>query len=277
MTIRHAYDEYTGREDEDRFEALDDYDNLIGSAWVASQRLFSLYPRQPMRLRVVAEGDDEAMHALLGAATARALKLAKQDSEVGARVYYECSPDDEKTIERLKTFGYVDDDGVVQMRRRLMPGPMARPLPEGCTVVRDELSDGVEANYFLGRHNEMFGEKRDIAWLSELRQKLNFTRFLIVAPDGLAGEALMWSEGFNGVIGTLQTTPMWRRKGIATYLLELARIFFLERGVYRSAMDIWLRLVPAGKLAYSLEYEPGKMLIRYPGIDVNIAGKRKKT
>jgi GNAT superfamily N-acetyltransferase len=272
--IRHAFDEAAGGEDENRFEALDDVENIIGSARVEARKLFSLYPRQPLRLRVTASGDAEAAHALLGAATARALKLAKADASLGARVYFECDPDDADLIGTLKAFGYEDDDGVVQMRRRLMPGPLARPLPEGCTVVRDYLLDDVEARYFLERYNAMFGEDRDMAWLANLRQKNDFSRILLVSPDGLAGEALLWSDGFNGVVGAIQTTPAWRRKGVATYILELARIFFLEHGIYRSALNIWLRLTPAGKLAYSLDYEPGKMIIRYPGIDVNLKARR---
>lgn len=276
MTIRHVIDERSGREDENRFEALDDFDNRIGEATVTVKRLFSLYPRQPLRIRVSAEGDDEAMHALLGAATAMALKIAKADPKVAARVYFECPPDDQMMIGTLKTFGYEDDDGVVQMRRRLMPGPIMRSLPEGLTVVRDYLLDGIEAKYFLARYNEIFGESRNQAWLAELREKSDFSRILLVSEDGLAGEMLVWSDGFYGVIGALHTAPNWRRKGVASYLLELSRIFFLEHGVYRSTFDIWLRLNPAGKLAYSLDYEPGDMLLRYPGIDVNLPGKRKK-
>lgn len=276
MTIRHAFDEIAGGEDENRFEALDDYGDTIGTAHVEVQRLFALYPRQPLRVRVRAEGGGEATHALLGAATAKALLIAKADKKIGARVYSECSPDDDETMDMLKTFGYEDDDGVVQMRRRLSPGAIARPLPEGLTVVRDYLLDDLEAKYFLERHNEMYGESRDIAWLSEVRKNSDFSRILLVSPDGLAGEVLIWSDGFSGVIGSIQTTPAWRRQGVATYLLELARIFFLEHGVYRSTFDIWLKLTPAGRLAYSLDYEPGKMIIRYPGIDVNLSTKRRK-
>ena len=77
-----------------------------------------------------------------------------------------------------------------------------------------------------------------------MQAKEGFSRTVMVSPDGLAGEMLAWLEEGEGVIGYLYTAPTFRRQGVARYLLDLARSYFLDAGLQDSRMDVWQRLCP---------------------------------
>lgn len=268
MKIRHVYDVSSGREDEDRFEAFDDGEALIGTARVSTSVLKRLLPARPLSIAVHADADRSALDAILGAATARALKLAANHPDKRSRVHCECDPEDGYKIELLKALGYSDNDGLVRMARDLARGPIDGELPHGCTIVMDYLADDIECRYFLERYKAVFGRDRDMNWIKSLRALPHFARLLMVAPNGLAGEMLVWTKDGVGVVGVLQTTPKWQHQGVASYLLELARLHWLDHGVGVSQFDVWLRLRSAVKLAQKLNYRPVKMLLRYPGIDL---------
>jgi GNAT superfamily N-acetyltransferase len=266
MKIRHA-DAAPGQCVENTFIALDDLESKIGEAGVIPMVCGALSPERPHFLLVRAECAPEAESALLGAATARALALARQRG-MPARVYAECAPEDTARMGALEALGYKDDDGLVRTRKPLRHGPIIRPLPEGCTIVRDYLADENESRFFLERYNAMFGRERDAAWLKRLRRMPDFARFLVIASNGLAGELIAWSEDGAGIAGIVQTTPAWQRRGVASYLMELARLYWLDRGLKEAYFDVWTRLTGAARLAATSGFRPAERLMRYPGIDI---------
>ena len=168
----------------------------------------------------------------------------------------------------VKRLTLTDEDKLVRTRRALKHGPIIKKLPAGCTIVRDYLFDESESKFFLERYNLMFGCSRDMAWLKALKRLPDFTRLLVVAPTGLAGEMAVWSEGKSGVVGIVQTTPAWQRKGVGSYLMDLARWYFLDRGLSEAYFDVRTRLTGATRLAATSGFRPAEMLMRYPAIDV---------
>ena len=268
MIIRHASEPVKGLALEDTFVAYDDLEDELGEATVQAAMADMLCPARPHMLMVRAKCVPEARDALLGAATARALMLARMVPDAAARIYTECAPEDQELMEALTALGYRDDDGLVRMRRLLQRGPIVKPLPAGCTIVRDYLIDEDESRFFLERYNAMFGRSRDMAWLKALKNLPDFARLLVVAPTGLAGEMITWSDQGLGVVGIIQTTPAWQRKGVGSYLMELGRIYWLERGLREAYFDVWARLTGAVRLAATSGFRPDEMLMRYPGIDV---------
>jgi GNAT superfamily N-acetyltransferase len=267
MKIRHA-DAAQGLSVENTFIALDELESKIGEASVQESMTPVLCPDRPHQILVRASCDAAAENALLGAATTRALVLARQKPNVPALVYCECSPGDAGRLSALEALGYRDEDGLVRTRRALKHGPIVRKLPQGCTIVRDYLADESESKFFLERYNLMFGRSRDMAWLKALKRMPDFARLLVIAPTGLAGEMAVWSEGKTGVIGIVQTTPAWQRKGVASYLMDLARWYFLDRGLSDAYFDVRTRLTGATRLAATSGFRPAEMLTRYPAIDV---------
>ncbi|MDO4546479.1 MAG: hypothetical protein Q4D04_00125 [Clostridia bacterium] len=268
MIIRHAEDVRENQSVENTFVAYDDIESFMGSAEVVPSMCDTLCPSRPHHLLIKTRCDDESFDALIGAATARALQLARLEPGLPARIYTQCYPDDEETMSRLETLGYRDDDGLIRMKRTLHRGPIVAPLPQGLTIVRDYLLDENESMFFLERYNAMFARQRDMDWLRGIKALPNFARLLIVAPEGLAGELLVWSDGDYGVAGIIQTTPAWQMRGVGSYLMELARLYWLEKGLYRAYFDVWARLTGAVKLAASSGFRPDATLMKYPGIDV---------
>lgn len=268
MIIRHARETTEGLDPLNSFVAYDDLEENLGQATVTESLCEMACPSRPHHLLVRTRCEDEAMDALLGAATARALYLARATPGTPARVYTECDPQDEGRMRMLEALGYRDDDGLIRMRRTLSRGPIVKPLPAGCTIVRDYLGDENESKFFLERYNAMFARNRDMAWLKALRALPNFARLLVVARDGLAGELLTWSDGTCGVVGVIQTTPAWQMRGVGSYLLELGRLYWLDKGLTEAYFDVWSRLMGAVRLAATSGFRPSEMLMRYPGIDI---------
>ena len=102
-----------------------------------------------------------------------------------------------------------------------------------------------------------------------MQAKDGFSRTVMVAPDGLAGEMLAWLEEGEGVIGYLYTAPAFRRQGVARYLLDLARSYFLDAGLQDSRMDVWQRLLPAMQAASAAGFRPAQVLKEYAAIDID--------
>jgi len=268
MKIRHA-DAAAGLPVENTFIALDDLESKIGEASVQETMTPVLCPERPHQILVRASCEAAAESALLGAATTRALVLARKKPEVPSLVYCECAPGDVSRMEALEALGYRNEDGLVRTRRALKHGPIIKKLPPGCTIVRDYLADESESRFFLERYNLMFGRSRDMAWLKGLKHMPDFARLLVIAPTGLAGEMAVWSEDGRGVIGIVQTVPAWQRKGVASYLMDLARWYFLDRGIAQAHFDVRTRLTAAARLAATSGFRPAEMLMRYPGIEVH--------
>ena len=268
MIIRHAGEapEHIGVEN--TFVAYDDLEERLGQANVMESMADMICPRRPHHILIRTRCEREARDALMGAATARALYLAHCEKDVPARIYTECEADDDEYMASLESLGYRDDDGLIRMRRALMRGPIVKPLPDGCTIVRDYLLDEDESKFFVERYNAMFARNRDLAWLKRIKAKPNFARLLVIANTGLAGEMLVWSDGECGVAGIIQTTPAWQRHGVGSYLMELARLYWLDRGLKEATFDVWTRLTGAVRLAATSGFRPDETLMRYPGIDV---------
>ena len=71
------------------------------------------------------------------------------------------------------------------------------------------------------------------------------------------------------MIGHLYTAPPFRRRGVARYLLDLARRYFLDAGLQTSRMDVWQRLLPACRAASAAGFRPVQNLKEYAAIDID--------
>ena len=105
--------------------------------------------------------------------------------------------------------------------------------------------------------------------LKEYIDRRDFVRILTVAPTGMAGEVLVWREGYSGVIGFIQTAKRWRRLGVASYMLALACDRFEQQNLYCAEANIRARFPHMLKLMGRVGFEQSELLMRYPGIDIN--------
>lgn len=288
MIIRNVQE--SGKKQENVFEAVDVLGNPCGWCRVDPLMNGELMPDRPLEIRISASGQEDAQSQLLAAGLTRALVVARAHRGVKARVYAECAPDDDELMDRLAALGFVDDDAVVRMRRRVVAGPAISPLPEGCVLIDDRLDDPVERRFFLERAERLFRVENAAEWLESLAARPGFRRLLFTTRSGLAGELICWMEPETrtGVIGQVYTAPDWRRKGVATRLMEAARQYFdtcrlpeeylprvrfakdrpLDDKLLLSAVDVRLRMVAAYHLAAATGYRRDETLLRLPGIDL---------
>ncbi len=248
---------------EDSFVARGDDKRVVGECTVIKRNMSALFPHMPIQYVITAKGEERALHVLYGAALARARMLRLKHREP-ARVYAEVMVGDEKSLEVLSALGFSNGDGVSRMYRPVTNQINIRRMPQGCTIVRDFLQDPLERKFFLDRYNAYYDLHNDDDWLTEITSQPDFARILMVSPDDMCGELLVWTEDGIGVIGIVQTARKWRRVGVASYLLEDARLYFASLGLEYSQFDVWVKAPGAVKLARSTGYADDTPIILYP-------------
>lgn len=268
MRVRHSKEALHGQPPENAFIAYDEDERPVGACSISAQHKPVLYPEQPYRIYIRTEGALQALDTLLGAATARSFMLMREEGKSRARIFTACAPEDSEKMESLKALGFEDDDAMLRLVRVLKPGPVGIPVPRGCTVVMDDLEDEAERRYFLDRFNQVMGQDKDDSFLRNLKARGRIMRLLMVDSQGLVGEMLSQEkEGVAKVI-YLFTEPRWRRRKVASHLLEAARLEYLSRGVEQSAMDLCRSQEGAMRAAAYCGYRVDRLLVKFPGITV---------
>lgn len=268
MRVRHSKEALHGQPPENAFIAYDEDERPVGACSIVAQHKPVLYPEQPYRIYIHTEGALEALDTLLGAATARSFMLMREEEKSRARIYTACLPEDTQKMESLKALGFQDDDALLRLTRRLMPGPVGIPVPRGCTVVKDALEDEAERGYFLDRFNQVMGRDMDDAFLKDLEAKGRIMRLLMVDSQGLVGELLSQEKDGVGKVLYLFTEPRWRRRKVASHLMEAARLQYLERGIGWSEIDLCRAQEGAMRAVAYCGYRVDRLLVKYPGITV---------
>ncbi|MCR4622345.1 MAG: GNAT family N-acetyltransferase [Clostridiales bacterium] len=251
------------RVNEDKYIALDDEGREIGRSAVKLKRLDRIFPDCPGQISVLVRANDECRDLLYGAAVTRARLLLKSQSE-RTRVYAKVSPEDKPALEVLSCLGFAPQDGIMRMTRQVTDEKISLTAPDNCTIVRDTLEDDGEKIRCLRRYNECFAAEKDVSWLEELASFDNFRRILMVSPDDMCGEVMVWTSGDTGIIGIIQTARRWRRQGVAAYLMEDARKYFASLGIPRESMDVWIKAPGNMPLALKAGFVKREMLAVYP-------------
>lgn len=268
MIIRNAVE--AGQELANEFVAVDSLENFLGRCRVLPQVNELVMPERPLEIRITADGRKDVQLQLLAAAMARAMEIAKTENQgMNARIYAECRPNNDRLLEQLRLLGFAEDDMRLRMRRRIIGGPSTVRLPEGCAYVTDDLKDPAERRYFLERASQLFKMDHPESWLDDVSAKPNFKRLLLTARSGLAGELLCWSEAEYGVIGHVYTTPAWQRKGVASYLMEMARQYFYQFHLEEASIELRQRMTAAVRLASAVGYRRAETVMLLPGIDLD--------
>lgn len=267
MILRHARENIEGLRAENTFEAVDERSGaVIGSCRIYVHSSAELFPARPLRIYMDIQGDP-APDALLGAAVARAKGIA-QNAGQPSRIFTQVEPDDADRMASLSALGFKDSDGLVCMRRELW-NEQAPEVPISCVVVRDDLDDPIEQKYFLERYNQLFSEENDFEWLQDFRSREGFSRILIVAPTGMAGEAVVWQEDGVGKIGWLFVSRKWRGHGVTGCLLNIACADFEKAGLKRAEAEVQARIPGMLHVMESAGFRQAELILRYPGIDIN--------
>lgn len=267
MILRHAREPMEGLIAENTFEAIDERSGVtLCSCGIYEQENAELFPNRPVRIYLDIQGNP-APDALLGAAVARAKEIARQYN-VPCRIFTQVDPSDADLLTSLSALGFKDSDGLVCMRRELSAKNEIE-LPIGCVAVKDDLDDPIEQKYFLERYNQLYNEECDFEWLGDFRSREDFQRILIVAPTGMAGEAVIWKENGAGKIGWLYTSRKWRKLGVAHCLLDLACTEFAEDRLRCAEAEVQVRIPGMLHVMESACFRQAELILRYPGIDIN--------
>lgn len=252
---------------ENAFEAYDDVENYLGEAVVERRYWPLVFEKKPTVFTICESGDEMCADALLGAATAHALHLAREE-EGGVCLRVEVKPEQqEKLAPALEMLGFTGKSALLRMMRTDAEG-MSAQIPQGLTFVRDYLNDEKEKEFYIRRVNALFDGGWDAKRLEETREKPNFTRVLLIDEEGAAAEMITWEEDGVGVADNIWVHPEWRRKGAGRYLLESAYALWREKGLAGGYIDVWSRLTPAVRMAASAGFRPCEAVAEYPYMDV---------
>jgi GNAT superfamily N-acetyltransferase len=251
------------RANDNRYVAEDENGRQIGSCAVIRQVQPRIFPDRPVQYVIRVKCTDECRDLLYGAAVTRARILASKETEP-CRVYADIDASAKEDIELIQALGFHVRDGIMRMRREVTDERVSVPAPPSCTIVRDFLENPEELKKCLRRYNECFGVNYNESWLENIASMPDFARILMVSPEGLCGEAMVWSRGDTGVVGIIQTARAWRRQGVATYLMEDARKYFSSLKLKHMTFDAWVLAPGCVPLARKCGYRKGEMLTIYP-------------
>ena len=266
MIIRHAINPSSGAEYENKFVAVDEKERELGTCLVESRFCERLFPNRPHQIVIDIDGQKAACAALLGAATAQAMLTAMREN-LPARIYAPCEPDDTERIVQLNEFGYEDNDGVVRMARFIEKMPENPAIPQDVIALHDQLEDAAEAKYFLKRYNRLYDVDEPMELVEELTAQPGFRRYLLIHEDGLLGEVLVSLNGEVGTVLFIQVNANYCRRGLGTYLMELAIYMLAKRGAKRIEMDVRVRVPGIMRFLKKLGFEQYDLIQRYLGMD----------
>lgn len=267
MILRHAREPIDGQATENTFEAVDEHSGTaICTCTIYVRENAELFPSRPLRIYLDIQGTP-VPDALLGAAVARAKEIALQ-SALPCRIFTQVDARDNALMASLDAIGFKDNDGLVCMQRAITDEVVPEP-PLSCVVVHDDLDDPIEQKYFLERYNQLFNEERDFEWLQDFRNHREFSRILIVAPTGMAGEIILWQENGHGYIGWLFVSRKWRKHGVSKCLLALACAEFKKQNLTLAESEVQVRIPGVLHMMESAGFHQAELLLRYPGIDMN--------
>lgn len=252
---------------ENTFVARSDRNRILGACTVSLRRMKMLFPDCPLQYVIRIDSDDSAKAALFGAAVAH-IRMLHFQKNAPARAYAEVEVGDEESLRVLEALGFYVSDGVIRMHRKVTGEDNYHLLPSGCTIVRDFLNDPMERRFFLERYNSLYDLNNDEAWLEEIISQPDFARILMVSTEDLCGELLVWTENGKGVIGMIQTARRWQRMGVASYLMDDARLYFKSIGITDAQMDVWRSAPGALPLAYAAGYTGETPILLYPEMEL---------
>jgi len=253
------------RESENKFSVKEDSGRRLGTAKIARLNLERIFPDRPVQFEVTVDSEEAGKVLLYSAAVTRAMVLAAEETKP-SRVYCVVQPGDATALETLRTLGLKNHDGIMQMRKPITERGVSYRLPEDYTYVNDYLNNKNEFVRCLKRYNECFGRSEKAEWLMDIRDEENFVRMMVVNSKGLCGELLAWSRGETGIVGIIQTARSCRRQGVASSLVEQARLYFLDRGMRYMTFDAWRASPGCVSLAVNAGFRDHKLMLMYPEI-----------
>lgn len=227
------------RVSDNKYAAYNDDFERVGTCTVRRRDLSRIFPDRPVQYEIIVNSGEESRYLLWGAAVTRARMLAESEKRP-SRIYTCLSVENEEERQILTDLGFSESDMIVRCVKSVTDEQVNLPIPYGCTIVRDYLTKENEIRMCLTRYNECFGTNENRSWLIGLSEKPDFARILMVSPDDLCGELMVWRSGKTGVIGIIQTARRWRGKGVASYLIEDARKYFATLGLENISFDVWL-------------------------------------
>ncbi len=277
MKIRNSAEWEEGGKDLNTFVAVDELENRLGKCRVVPSYVGELIPERPMEYKISVESDDPVIRQqLLGTAFSRAMMLADKQG-LNARVYAECRSDDEEMLSLFSTIGMIDNDALIEMNRAVVGGSNLSSVPEGCIFIVDDLSSQAERNYFVERQTRLFGRENAAAWVDELLRKKGMRRLLLANREGLVGETVCYigADGC-GVIEEVYTVPAWRRRGVATFLMEEARRYFFQCGLSGCRLNVRIKMTSMMRTAAALGYRRSNVIMRLPGCDLDAPKPKRR-
>lgn len=232
----------------DVFVALDDDGRMVGKCSVVPYKADSLLPDCPFNVLIDMDGALESMDMLMGAALASVKMVHKSYPKLDLRVYADCATDDRGKLDLLGYYGFKLDDRELGMIKQLHSAPMTIELPQGMSYIADGLERSEDTRRALERINSTFGEGRSADWLERLKREPGFRRIAAIDINGVVGEELVYEMDGMGMVAMLIVNQSARRKGVAEFLLECARLHFVSRGLKYARADVWQRLKSARRL-----------------------------
>lgn len=264
MQIVHPMGMYQNMPPENVFIALDDMGNEIGLGYIIFQFQPNLYPDCPINLYFKLDCQPIAQYMLLGALMAQARRLREYNPQLGARVYTDIHPRDQRMIDFYEHAGFYFDDAEVVLR-------MPMPLTDGriqmsCSTRPTPVNTPQEQQALLYRLQQNDINYVDLAYLQQLMMKPHFVVLGLYRNIELVGEVIMAGEGDHCDLVAIYITPPCRYQGMGHGLLQRCMAMMAAEGVTNVTTCIMTRSLPQKRLMDAMGAQIIDQKTIFPGL-----------
>ncbi|MBQ8654801.1 MAG: GNAT family N-acetyltransferase [Clostridia bacterium] len=264
MQVTHPQGMYNGLPMEDVFIALDDMGTEMGLGYIVYQYQPHLYPDCPINLYFKLDCQPSARYILFGALVARARQLRDANPNVGARVYTDVNPADERTKEFYLHSGFActDTEEVLELP---IPQGDGR-IPMSCAVAPVPLNTPEERYAFLSRLQQHDVRFMDENYLLNLQRLPHFLALGLYRNNDLIGEIVLAGEGSQCELVVMYIVPGSRRQGMGKALLHRCMAIMAAEGVESVNCRIMTRSIPMHRLCAAFGAKSLGVTMVYPSL-----------
>ena len=269
MRLIHPQSSESGLNRENIFQVFDENYTLCGSAAVIEYIQQTLLPDYPLNYYLsISAANQRAFDMLAGAALARVKVLRARHPDLTARLYAPCMPQDTALLQALSEHGFLNDDSVIRTRRISMNDDRFGNTPMGLALAPVVIEDQEDCQALLKRLNEHSVTAFDLKWYNRVSASRLFMVYGMWRDDELIAETVTSSDSYCGKIEMIYVLPEYRRRHIASSLIDAMAKYFLHNGMNTLTADIWRRNPTAVRFFTASGFEYQRDALLYPGMEV---------
>ncbi|MCH4885926.1 GNAT family N-acetyltransferase [Acidaminobacter sp. JC074] len=247
MNLKH-------QEDGDKYLVENDIGEIIGEGIIREFEASRLYDRKRINYYIHTKAQEESVKLFLVESFIKMAKLKRLDyPDHDARIYNCCLSHDMESIlfyEKVKAFKH--DEGMWVLRKYLED----KLQMDDREIVCDNLKSDNDILHFIKEHSRIFvSVPYSLEKIRKLQRKNQLKSFGLYDKDVLIANVLLLKEDNQWWIEDLFVSSDFRKKGLASRLMNFAHNYLIDQGCLDVRLEVWSANKRAVSFYGTLGYE----------------------